>query len=263
MPELIIDDIELYYETRGSGAPLMLIAGLASDSGSWSPIIEGLSRECLVITPDNRGCGRTLPQETETGIRRIADDCAALVGSLGLTSVNLLGHSMGGLVAMDLAIRYPQTVDKLILCCTAASNSGRNISLFSTWASAFEAGLEPRLFFKNIFYWLFTPRFFEDEAAVDEAAMMAAEYPYPQSAEAFSNQVRAIAGFDCRGGLAAIKAKTLVICGREDLLYTPEEGKGLAGAIPGASLAIIDKAAHSIHIEQPAAFIERVLGFLR
>jgi len=115
MPSTAIDQVELFYETHGSGMPLMLVAGLASDSQSWQPIVGDLSRHFLVITPDNRGVGRTKPQKIGITIRQIADDYIALMTHLGLSSVNLLGHSMGGFVALDLAIRYPDCVNKLIL----------------------------------------------------------------------------------------------------------------------------------------------------
>jgi len=262
MPYMNINDIDLYYETRGAGAPLMLIAGLASDSQSWSTISGELSKKLLLIMPDNRGVGRTRPQDVETSVQRIADDCVALIRHLELKSVNLLGHSMGGFVAMDIAIRYPEIVGKLLICGTAASSSKRNASLLFNWAACLEAGMTPRIFFRDVFCWLFTPAFFEDEEFVNVAVQFAVEYPYPQGTKAFLNQVRAIAAYDCTENLARISAKTLVLHGKEDLLFPPEEGLRLAQAIPNASLTVIEKAAHSIHIEQSGVMIENILNFL-
>ena len=135
MPSMIVNGVDLYYECHGKGAPLMLIAGRASDSQSWQPIVEELSQHYLVILPDNRGVGRTKPQDIETSIQQIADDCMALIGHLGLSSVTLLGHSMGGFVALDCAIRYPERVSQLILAGTSAFNSERNKALFQDWVS--------------------------------------------------------------------------------------------------------------------------------
>jgi pimeloyl-ACP methyl ester carboxylesterase len=262
MPYIETNGVDLYYETLGAGTPLMLIAGLASDSQSWSTISGELSKHFMLIIPDNRGVGRTSPQDTETSIQRIADDCVSLIRHLGLKSVSLLGHSMGGFVAMDIAIRYPEVVERLVLCGTAASSSKRNNSLLFNWAASLDAGLDPHLFFRDIFSWLFTPAFFEDEDFVNVAVKFAVEYPYSQSAKAFLNQVRAIADFDCAENLSWISAKTLVIHGKEDLLFLPEEGARLAQAIPNASMLVIEKAAHSIHVEQPRAFIDCILAFL-
>lgn len=262
MPNTKINGIDLYYEMHGKGIPLMLIAGLGSDSQSWQPIIEEFSRHCLVIAPDNRGAGRTRPQNARISIQQIADDCMKLAKHLGLSAVNLLGHSMGGFVALDLVIRYPDSIDKLILAGSSASNSKRNDSLFFDWVSCMESGMDAELWFRNIFYWLFSARFFENEAAVNDALRYAVEYPYPQSASAFRNQVEAISGFDCTEHLSGITKKTLVISGKEDLLFPPEVSACLANAIPGAVFSVIENAAHSIHMEQPCAFTDRVLEFL-
>ncbi|MDQ7778826.1 MAG: alpha/beta hydrolase, partial [Planctomycetota bacterium] len=248
MPNTTINDVDLFYETHGEGEPLMLVAGLASDSQSWLPIVGDLAQGYFVIAPDNRGVGRTRPQDIGTSIRQIADDCIGLIGHLGLSSVNLLGHSMGGFVALDMAIRYPGHVDKLILAATAASNSSRNNALFAGWASSLESGMGLETWFRNIFFWLFTAQFFENQTAVNAAVRYAVEYPYPQGAIAFRNQVEAIAGFDCTEGLRGITAKTMVISGKEDLLFPTGVCAGLARAIPGADFHEIDDAAHSIHM---------------
>jgi len=262
MPNIQVNNISLYYEIHGRGEPLMLVAGLGSDSQSWQPVMEELSRHFLVITPDNRGTGRTVPQDVETSIPQIADDCMALARHLGLSSFNLLGHSMGGFVALDLATRYPDAVDKLILAGTSASNPKCNDLLFSDWASTLESGMDKTQWFHSIFYWLFTEQFFENGDAVDAALRYAVDYPYPQSAVAFRKQVEAIVGFDCFEQLSGVTAKTLIISGQEDILFPPDASASLMQAISGAAFSVIAHAAHSIHMEQPQVFTDCVLDFL-
>ena len=104
--------------------------------------------------------------------------------------------------------------------------------------------------------------FFENEEAVDEALQQAIEYPYKQSPLAFRKQVEAIAEYNCLHELSAITAKTIVICGSEDLLFPPEECALLSKGIPHAQYSLINKAAHSIHMEYPVEFNRRVLHFL-
>ena len=258
----IINDIHLYYEIHGNGVPLMLVAGLASDSQSWQPIIRDLAQHCRVIILDNRGVGRTRTSDADISIQMIADDCIALIRYLGLPSVNLLGHSMGGFVAQDWAIRYPECVDKLILAGTSAFNSERNNALFLDWVSYLESGMDLELWFRNIFYWIFSRRFFENEEIVNDAIRFAIEYPYPQSKVLFRNQVKAVAEFNCMEGLPNITSKTLTICGKEDMLFPPEECSKFSEAIPDAHFSVISNAAHSIHMENPHAFTDCVLGFL-
>jgi pimeloyl-ACP methyl ester carboxylesterase len=262
MALLKVGDLHLYYEVHGQGDPLLLIAGLASDSQSWQPIVGELSRDYRVIVFDNRGAGRTSPDDVDITIPLIADDCIALVNYLGLNSVSILGHSMGGFVAMDCAIRYPDRVGALILAATSAFNSKRNNTLLSDWVSYLESGMDLRLWFRNIFYWIFSINFFANEVALNEAIRLAIEYTYPQSKEAFKKQVEAIAKFNCLQFLPNITSKTLVICGKKDLLFPPEESIVLSEKIPGARFSLIEKAAHSIHMEFPQEFTQRVRNFL-
>ncbi|NOZ19463.1 MAG: alpha/beta hydrolase [Planctomycetes bacterium] len=262
MPTANINGVRLYYEIHGKGNPLILVAGLASDSQSWQPVVEDLARHYRLILPDNRGVGRTTPANADTSICQMADDCIALIQHLDLSCVHMLGHSMGGLVAQDCAVRYPKSIGKLILAGTSASCSKRNKALLTDWAAMLESGMNPALWFRNIFYWIFSPRFFEDDEAVREALRFAVEYPYPQTEVAFRKQVEAIARFNCVEALPTISAKTLVLCGKEDLLFPPGECATLSQAIPNAKFHVIDNAAHSIHMENPAAFTDRVLHFL-
>lgn len=262
MPSTLINGVDLYYECHGKGSPLLLIAGLASDSQSWQPIVEALSRHHLLILPDNRGAGRTKPQDIETSIPQMADDCMALMEQLGFSSAPLLGHSLGGFVALDCAIRFPERVSALILAATSAANSARNNALFQDWVTYLRSGMDLALWFRNIFYWIFSQRLFEDEAALDDALRFALAYPYPQSADAFEKQVNAIMGFHCRERLPSIKQRTLILCGKDDLLFPAEESVDVLQTIPRATVAMIEGAAHSIHMDNPRGFADHVLHFL-
>ncbi len=263
MPTVILDDIELYFEMQGHGEPLMLIAGLGSDSQSWLPILPELASHFWVIAPDNRGCGRTIPMNAKLSITQIADDCKQLADHLGIASFNVLGHSMGGLISLDLAIRYPKVVDKLVLAGTAAKISKRNKFLLSNLAESLSAGTDLNIWFKSLFLWLFTDVFFENEQQLKEAVLYALDYPFPQTATAFNNQVEAIIDFDCSNKLKSISANTMVINGRKDLLFSPEISQCSLHKIPNTKFVVVDDAAHSIHMEQPKVFTEIVLNFLQ
>jgi pimeloyl-ACP methyl ester carboxylesterase len=262
MPSTVVNGVDLYYECHGKGNPLMLIAGLASDSQSWQPIVEDLSQHYFLILPDNRGVGRTKPQDVETSIQHIADDCMALIGHLGLSSVTLLGHSMGGFVTLDCAIRYPERVSKLILVGTSAFNSERNNALFHDWVLYLRSGMDLERWFRNVFYWIFSKRLFEHNETLNDAVRFAIEYPYPQGDIAFEKQVKAIKDFDCQKRLPSIKARTLIMCGKEDLLFPPEDSTKALQGIPGTSVSLIENAAHSVHMENPRAFTDCIAHFL-
>ncbi len=257
-----VNGVNLYYEVHGSGEPLLLIAGLASDSGSWQPVVEELAQHYRVILPDNRGAGRTEPQDVEISIKAIADDCMALLSHLGFSSANILGHSMGGFVAQDCAIRYPARVTKLILESTSAFCSPRNTALFSDWYRYIQNGMALELWFRNIFYWIFSESFFTDAAVLHKAVKLAVEYPYPQTVNAFGDQVKAIEAFSCQEELKNITSKTLAVFGREDILFSPDENARVLGRIPGIVVSTVEHAAHSIHMEKPYEFVRIVNNFL-
>lgn len=262
MAYLPVDGAELYYEVRGDGPPLLLIAGLAFDSQSWQPITGELEASFRVIAVDNRGAGRTRPLAAPTSVRAMADDCVSLLQHLGVSSAHVLGHSMGGFVAQEMAIRYSERVDRLVLAATGAVNLARNNDIFATWAAALDRSEDPASWFRNIYYWTFSPRFFERPGAVDAAVKFAVDYPYPQTPRAFRNQINAIAAFDATPGLDAIRAPALVLAGRDDLLFFERECAEFAAKLPGAQFAAIENAGHSLHLEHPKEFAAQAIAFL-
>lgn len=261
MPTFARDGVEIYYEVKGSGRPLMLVAGLAADSAFWLPSVDALSARCQLVLPDNRGSGRTAPLDVSSTIRDMADDCMALAAHLGIAKVSLAGHSMGGMIVQDCAARYPDAVDRVALASTTAYASPRDNDLFSTWAALFSA-VDRRLWFRNLFYWVLSPAFFDEDRRVDALVALAASYQYQQTPAALANQVKAIAGFDARASLSSIRARTLVMAGTLDLLFPIAEAAAFAKSIPHASFAPIEGAAHSFPIEAPKEFTQRVLDFL-
>jgi pimeloyl-ACP methyl ester carboxylesterase len=254
-------DTLLYYEVRGAGRPLLLVAGLAADSAYWVPVVDALAAKYRVILLDNRGSGRTTPLDAATSIGTMADDCVALVRHLELPKVHLVGHSMGGMIVQDCAIRYPDVVDRIVLAATAPVSSARDNALFASWATLFSA-IDRALWFRNLFFWVFSPRFFDDAKAVDALVQLATAYPFQQSPAALWNQVRAIAAFDATKSLSDIRARTLVLAGTDDLLFPIADGAALAKAIPHATFAPVEGAAHSIPVEFPQEFTRRVVDFL-
>ncbi|MFO1323103.1 MAG: alpha/beta hydrolase [Burkholderiales bacterium] len=261
MPSLRNGDVDLWYDVRGTGAPLLLVAGLAADSAFWLPVMDALAAQRRVIVVDNRGSGRTTPPDAATGIAAMADDCAALVRHLRLPKVDVAGHSMGGMIAQDFAIRHPELADRVVLASTAPFVSARNNDLFASWAAFFES-LDRASWFRNLYYWVLSSRFFDNRVSVEALVKMAAVYPYQQTPQALRNQVAAIAKFDSRGALSSLRARTLVLAGTEDLLFTTAESAAFAKSIPHATFVAVEGAAHSFPAEAPQDFTRNVLGFL-
>ena len=251
----------LYHEIHGSGPPLLLIAGLASDSLSWGPVVGPLAERFRVILCDNRGCGRSGHLSPDAGIGDMADDCRLLLDHLGIARAHLLGHSLGGFIAQELALRHPQRVASLLLAATACRTTPRENRLFACWVGDPCRKSAPDRWYREIFRWLFTGRLLGDPERVAALLDAALSHPYPQSGGDFDLQVRAMATFDRCGELAAIGAPALVLAGSEDILFPPAYSAMLA-RIPGARLTVIGDAAHAIHLEQPGAFSREVAAFL-
>lgn len=254
-------NLDLYYEVHGSGPPLLLIAGLASDSQSWLPLVPMLAGRYRVILLDNAGVGRST-QTSEVSIVSMAQDALALLEHLGLGQVHLLGHSMGGMIALELALGCPGRVRSLVLLASAASNSNRNRLLFADWADRFEQGGDQAAWFRSILTWILTEDFFTRPEMVEALLASLLAYPWPQSAAAFRRQCEALARYDASARLGQLKVATCVIAASQDILLPLHHSQHLAGAIPGAQLLVIQNAAHSVHLEQPEALSAALIDWL-
>ena len=122
--------------------------------------------------------------------------------------------------------------------------------------------MRPELWFRSLFYWLFSQHFFDQKDALSCAVQFAVDYPYPQSKTAFKNQISAIRTFNCLNDLADISAKTLIISGKEDLLFPPQESAERLQAIPDAVVASIERAGHAPFVEKPEEFVKCIEAFL-
>ena len=123
MPVVQANEIEIYYEEHGSGEPLLLIMGWGGNTATWNPQLEGLAEQYRVIAFDNRGAGRTKAPDSPYTIPQMAADTAGLLHALGVPKAHVFGISMGGMVAQELALGYPELVGSLILGCTSAGGS--------------------------------------------------------------------------------------------------------------------------------------------
>src|SRR3990172_9311716 len=115
MPTAPVRDLMMYYEEAGSGEPLVLIMGLGGDLQGWAFQAPVLAQHFRVITFDNRGAGRTSAPDRPSSIAAMADDTAGLMDYLGIQKAHVLGFSMGGYIAQELALSRPDRVDQLIL----------------------------------------------------------------------------------------------------------------------------------------------------
>ncbi len=262
MPSLDLDEVRLHYEVDGSGPPLLLIAGSCSDSASWGPIVAPLSERFTVIRPDNRTCGRTTPWNAPASVRIWANDFVALLDHLDVGPAHVAGHSLGGLIALQLAAAFPTHAASLMLLAYTPRKWQRNVTLFDTLAELRKPDLPPDLWLRAFFPWLFHPRLFEDPQAVEAAVANSLAYPYAQSAQAMKWQADRAREFDLGPMVRSVKQPVHAIYGRDDLLMPVGPACEAIKAINHATFEVIDECGHSIHWDQPQAVTASMLSFL-
>lgn len=265
MPTAKVGDVNLYYEVHGTGEPLLLIMGFGSYSAHWSPILPYLSKEFQVIVFDNRGTGQSDKPDYPYTLPMMAGDAKGLLDVLGIDRAHVFGVSMGGMIAQEFALNYPDRLLCLILGCTNCG--GKQSVPPSEEALAFLFGpemaklsVEERA--RLTVPWLWTKEFIEKHPeAVEFYVTITSRYPTP--VHGFRNQARAIAAHDTYDRLPQIKAPTLVITGDADRLIPPENSRILASRIPGAELVILKNAGHGFTTDAAEEAARAILDFLK
>ena len=254
--------IDIHYRQEGEGPDLVMIMGLGAHSGAWLLNAPALAKQFRVTTFDNRGTGRTSAPDEPYSMHGMADDAASLMSMLGLNRAHVLGASMGGMIAQELAINYPERVDRLVLACSRAKTSELRRKVSIAQRALWEADV-PRESITAIQQpWGATTAVTQDESKVLMQLALGAKDPYPIKKHAYLRQLDATMAHDTLDRLARISAPTLVLVGAEDILTPPAESIELAARIPGAQLKILPRGGHGFLGEYPADFNAAVAAFL-
>jgi len=263
MPKQKVNDIEIYYEVHGQGDPLVLIMGLRRNAEWWYRQLPTLSQYFKVVTFDNRGAGRSDKPKTDYSIRLFADDTAALMQSLNIKKAHVLGISMGGYIAQELAINYPDKVRSLVLGCTGAG--GERVVLMSPERlEKFTAneGLSPEEILRKNMEIYFSDLFIESHSEkIKEFNEVSLRYYQPP--DAFERQFAACLKHDTVNRLNHVTMPTLIMSGDDDPLVPPENSRILKELIPHAELILYPGKRHCFFIEEADQFNQKVLGFLK
>jgi pimeloyl-ACP methyl ester carboxylesterase len=265
MPYAIVNKIRMHYEVTGAGPPLLLISGLSAPSVGWALQVKALAPHFQVVTFDNRGVGATdLPPEPVYTTAQMADDAAAVLRHLNISRAHVLGASMGGTIALELALRHARLVRSLILACTWAEADARFLHTVEAWISlAYRVPIEERL--RHVVYpWLFSPAFFTAKENVETAFQRAMAYPHQTKAEAIERQGRGILAWNGSRvkRLSSIRVPALVLVGADDILTPPAFARALARTLPRARLSVLP-GGHGFFLEHAELFNRTVLRFLK
>lgn len=271
MPYAPVGEREVYYELHGSGPPLVLVMGLGVDHRAWVPLLPLFAGFTTLIF-DNAGVGATrdretgLPPEPPYSVPRFADDLAGLLRHLELGSAHVVGVSMGGAIAMELAWRAPELLRSLTLVATWQRTDGwlRRIFAFRERLLA-DLGAEALLSYVSL--WAWASPYWEDEGIAVTSTEQLISQTDTQAwdegeAERYLGHLRAAIEHDCEERLSRITAPTLVVVGDEDVLTPVRFARALAARIPGARLEIVPAQGHAFSVENPELFASIVRTFV-
>lgn len=266
MPTVRANDIDLYYEEHGSGEPLLLIMGWGGNAASWEPQLAGLSENFRVIIFDNRGAGRSSAPDEPYSIAQMATDTARLMEALELPRAHVFGVSMGGMVAQELALMYPDNVGSLVLGCTLAGGNGSagaeklNGEISEFRESADEASMDLEWFSE------FLKRLWTDEALAQShhhlQDFVLSLIRFPPPLHGLRRQAAAIAEHDTYDRLPEIRSPSLVITGSDDLLIDPGNTDILADRIPNAERHVFPGLRHAFHLERQDLVNAVIIDFI-
>jgi 3-oxoadipate enol-lactonase len=252
VPNIDIDGTELYYERRGDGEPLLLIQGLGGNSLHWGEgFLGGLEEDFELILFDNRGAGRSAALDGEHTIADLARDALGLLDALEIDSAHVVGISMGGMVAQEIALAAPGRVRTLTLGCTFPGGpeaTMTDMAVVGMLAEAVLSGDQERTL-RVGYEVMIAAEYGAQEGAYELYSELAGQYPAP--IPVLMAQLSAIMGHDTSERLKEIAAPTLVIHGTEDRLLVAANGELLAKLIPGARLELLEGSGHMFFWEQP------------
>jgi len=252
----------MYYLEVGSGEPLVLIMGFGGDHTAWALQMAAFSARYRVIAFDNRGVGRTDAPDHAYTTGMMAGDALGLMDALDIEHAHVLGVSMGGMIAQELALRHPERVRSLHLACTFARPDAYVLALNAAWREI-RIGLGREATLRTLDLWLFSPSTYAERPELIEALLQnALASPYPQSLVGFLRQGEAVAAHDALERLPAIRCPTLVSVADDDILVPPRFAREIAARVPGAELRMVATAGHGYFLERPDVFNDLSLDFL-
>jgi proline iminopeptidase len=269
MPIVELNGTQLFYQETGHGLPcLVMHGGLGIDHSILSPGLDGLGGALRLVYYDRRGNGRSgrPPIETLT-FAQLADDADALRAHLGHERIAVLGHSIGGAIAMEYALRHPERVSRVILVCTAPrfdvtdpagaerlARKGMTTEMAEAFTHAGESDAALHRYVEAA-----GPLYFH---AYDEARYRRMIGGIVYSAAALRRGFEIAAGWDILPRLAALRVPTLIVAGEGDVITPPGESETLQRSIPGAELVVLPGCGHFPWLEREREFMQAILGWL-
>lgn len=261
MPHLSHKSANIYYEVSGEGIPLLLLAGLGSDSASWAPLMPHIKDQFKIIKIDNRGCGQTSDNGASLEPADWVADSLAVLDHLKIEHFCVLGHSLGGMLALRLGLEAPDRVAAIIAMASANVPPAKTKRLIDDLVELQTQNVPDQLWLRLFFQFLFAADFFKDPNLVEAAIETSLAYPHRQSHTDFARQVDAINTMT-PAPLEQLNIPVLSISGREDILIPHAQIESSLAKIEMLTTLQIEDAGHSLHWDQAEAVANAIKLFL-
>ncbi len=261
MPLAPIVNGKLYFETAGSGPPLLLVPGLAGSAHFWRLQVPQLAQNFTVVLHDHRGVGRSSRDAIDYSIEQMAGDVLALMDHLGIERTALVGQSTGGAIGQYLAAVHPHRLSRLVLSSTWTHADGYFRRQFELRRDMLRGAGGIDIYTRTGTLLVYPPDWLRDhdaEIATAEARSIADAPPV----EILLSRIDALLRFDGRALAPRIACPTLVTAALDDRVTPPYFSRALAQAIPGARLVLLNEGGHFLPLVEPERYTEALLTFL-
>jgi pimeloyl-ACP methyl ester carboxylesterase len=262
MPLCKLTQTDLFYDEKGRGEPLLFLNGLSGDRLYWRRQLRAFGKEYRCLAVDNRDVGQSSYATEPYTARDLAGDVLELFDRLGLPPAHVVGLSMGGMIAQELALAAPRRVKSLVLVDTLAHSDEWFRGLLRAFELIRRQVDDTPAFFEAILPWWVSPRFFDESDRVSWLRALLRQNPHPQSLDGFLRQLDALGRHDARDRLHALACPVLVIAGEDDGVAPVRYSRQIQELVPHAQLVLLHGVGHAPPLEDARRFDARLAEFL-
>ena len=263
MPRIRANNITMNYDQQGAGEPLVLIPYLAADHACYAFQVAEYAKHFTCISLDLRGTGETDKSEGAYTTELLADDVAAFMQAAGIRKAHVGGLSLGAVIGMWLAAKYPDKVESLSLHSAWPKTDAFVRTIVEGWQVMANALGVTEMIIRAIFPWCFTPELYATRPDYIESLAAFVRSRPPQSVADFIQQSNAVMAHDVEAQLGRITARTQITIGRHDLLTSTRFADRLKNGIRNSEVVIFEGCTHAPIYESVEQFNQKTLAFLR
>jgi pimeloyl-ACP methyl ester carboxylesterase len=251
--------VELSVRPMGTGAPIVLLHGIAGDHTMWNPVAGDLAKDHRILAPDLRGHGKTpFPPGSSMAFPELADDVLAMMDREHVDRAHLVGLSAGGFLALTIALSHPDRVRSVTLVSSAGQCDRHTRSIGERWVTTYrEEGYDA--FILRLLKDLYYPDWIENHMEVADRLREALAHADLTAAMAWAESIRT---FDTRGRLGGLRAPLFVIQGMDDQVVDASHARLLRQTIQGTEVRLLAQTGHMVPVERPTETAEAIRGWV-